>query len=63
MGKQIVKWMPEELSKTTKVVVFGIEKRVSPLEDLIGIIKLEGFDVEKLLEGKGFEHAGKHIGF
>ncbi len=63
MEKQIVRWMPEELSKTTKVVVFGTEGGVNPLEDLIGIIKVKGFDVEKMLGKKGFEHAGKHIGF
>ncbi len=63
MEKQIYKWIPEELSKTTKVIVFGVEKRASHLEDLIGIIKLKGFDVEKMLKEKGFEDAGKHIGF
>lgn len=63
MERQKYKWMPEELSKTTKVVVFGIERRVNPLEDLIGIIKLKTFDVEKILKEKGFEDASKHIGF
>lgn len=63
MQKQVFKWMPEELSKTTKVVIFGVERRISPLEDLIGIIKLKGFDVEKMLKEKGFEDASKHIGF
>ena len=63
MQPQMFKWMPEELSKTTKVVVFGVERRISPLEDLIGIIKLRGFDVEKILREKGFDDASKHIGF
>ena len=63
METQTFRWMPKELSRNVKIIMFGVERRASPLEDIIGIIKLEGFNVEKILEEKGFEDACKHIGF
>lgn len=53
-----------EMSKHTKIILFGIETmRFNPLEDFIGIVKIRQTDVEKLLHEKGFEDARKHIGF
>ncbi|ODS39514.1 MAG: hypothetical protein A7316_05240 [Candidatus Altiarchaeales archaeon WOR_SM1_86-2] len=62
MQKQIYK----ELGGITKVVVFGINHRPghNPLEDMMGIIKIDKeIDIEELIHQKGFENAGKHLGF
>ncbi len=52
METQTFRWMPRELSRNVKVIMFGVGRRKNPLEDLIGMIKLEGFNVEKILEEK-----------
>ncbi|RLG15165.1 hypothetical protein DRN69_03480 [Candidatus Pacearchaeota archaeon] len=49
METQTFRWMPKELSRNVKIIMFGVERRASPLEDIIGIIKLEGFNLSQPL--------------